>query len=252
MGRLSPAAQLHIFLIVLTQRHAFVGDIGDRVDNHILSFLQCRQLSAVLGNLVGKLLHLRQNRGNVLALFLILRDQLRRTILLRLHVIHCHIDRTPLCIYFKDFVNFLVHIFVAALHGSLYPLGVLSYHFNIQHQNLPSFCVFLSVYYSHSVPAWQAVFGGFFRFGTGFSSVRRLFAPSAGANRPFRPQGSPPPAGSAAAPPVPAAPERPAGGSPALHFFRRINRRPAAYPPDQSNHRGRCTQWSEYRLYRAG
>ena len=156
VGRLAPAAQLHIFSVVLADRHALMGDIGDGMDDDILLFLQLGQLGAVLGDLIGKLLHLRQNGGNILALLLILRYQLRDPVLLGLHVIHRRINGAPLHIDLQDLIDLLIHILVAALHRSLYPLRVLSYYLNIQHQNLPSFCLFLSVYYTHLPSTWQA------------------------------------------------------------------------------------------------
>lgn len=42
VGRLAPAAQLHILGIVLADRHALMGDIGDGMDDDILLFLPAR------------------------------------------------------------------------------------------------------------------------------------------------------------------------------------------------------------------
>ena len=142
VGRLAPAAQLHVFGVVAADGYRLVGNVGDCVDDVILLRLQLGKLRVLLLDLLGKFLHLRHNGGDVLALLFVLRDQLGDTVLLGLHVIHRRVDGAPLDVDLQDLVDLAVHILVAVFHGGFYPLGVLSNYFDIQHRVFPSFLCF--------------------------------------------------------------------------------------------------------------
>ena len=249
-----------------------MGDIGDGMDDDILLFLQLGQLGAVLGDLIGKLLHLRQNGGNILALLLILRYQLRDPVLLGLHVIHRRINGAPLHIDLQDLIDLLIHVLVAALHRSLYPLRVLSYYLNIQHQNfLLSVCfypfiiptclplgklfrVLRTLFYKKSVPAWASPRKPLF-LARRPAHIRPAHPSAKSAAALFRSLQHPGlrPAGqtvlrtvSAAPPPAAASGGRPCGPTdPPRDAARPLSRRPAAYPPGRSDHPHHCTLSSE-------
>ena len=136
MMRLAVVAQ-RLVVLLAARLEIGVRQIRQRQHQCAVLRLDVRQLLVVLGDLGLPLGHAREDRRDVLARLLALRDLLGNAVLLGLVRFLLEDQRAALCVQLQDPIDLRVAVHFLGPQTGLDPLGIVFDSFNIQHFQSP-------------------------------------------------------------------------------------------------------------------